>query len=200
VTGIFLAIDGPNGVGKTTATRNAVEILRAEGLMAVATEEPTRTKLGQLARDLDGQFRSEAAYACLIAADRREHLTVIEDLLKEVDVVVSDRYLPSSLVLNVGWGVSEDFILSLHDRMRYPDLTVILTADPSELEARIAARGTIPSRGEQRTSRSDENRRYTDLAPRLAELGFPVRHLDTSNRPSHEVASTIVSWIMDLHE
>lgn len=197
MTGFFVCVDGPNGVGKTTAVAGVVEMLFRLGLKVEGTKEPTETPLGQLVRRLDGRFRSEEAYACLVAADRREHIFAIDDRLRDGAVVVSDRYIPSSLVLNVARGVTEEFILRLHEGMRRPELTVILTADEGTLEARIRSRGTPLSTGDRRITRAEEAQRFTLLVPRLGTLGFPSRHLDTSTMPPHAVANAITNWIKE---
>ena len=195
MSGVFVAIDGPNGVGKSAAVKNTAEILESQGLKVLATREPTNTPLGRLAKALDGKLSSEEAYACLIAADRREHAAFIRKILSETDVVLSDRYLPSSLVLNVARGVSEEFVLAIHNKLHPPELTVILTADAKQLKERLRYRNGSSFPGEPCISRQEENKRYEDLISRLPMLGYPTRHIDTSTMKASEVAIMVAAII-----
>ena len=71
--GYFIAVDGPNGVGKSTliaAIKNKLEIL---GYDVYVTREPTDTKLGNFLREFAEQH-SGVSLACMVAADRYEHI------------------------------------------------------------------------------------------------------------------------------
>ncbi|MGH3707646.1 MAG: hypothetical protein ACRDRQ_05990 [Pseudonocardiaceae bacterium] len=48
--GVLITLDGPGGVGKSTATRLVVETLQAAGVPVHATTQPSRAPLGELAR------------------------------------------------------------------------------------------------------------------------------------------------------
>lgn len=97
--GYFIAVDGPNGVGKSTlieAIKNKLEVL---GYAVYITREPTDTKLGNFLREF-AEKHSGISLACLVAADRYEHMTnEIIPALEEGQLVISDRYILSSLVL-----------------------------------------------------------------------------------------------------
>ena len=72
--GYFIAVDGPNGVGKSTlieAIKNKLEVL---GYAVYITREPTDTKLGNFLREF-AEKHSGISLACLVAADRYEHMT-----------------------------------------------------------------------------------------------------------------------------
>lgn len=73
--GYFIAVDGPNGVGKSTliaAIKNKLEIL---GYDVYVTREPTDTKLGNFLREFAEQH-SGVSLACMVAADRYEHVPI----------------------------------------------------------------------------------------------------------------------------
>jgi dTMP kinase len=50
VTGLFISIDGPGGIGKSTLVNAAVERLRATGHHVHPTTEPSRSPLGTFTR------------------------------------------------------------------------------------------------------------------------------------------------------
>ena len=112
--GIFVSIDGPGGVGKSTAARLICEQLTAQGRQVCLTAEPSRTPLGEMIRASTDTYCG-IALACLVAGDRHHHLaTEIRPQLHAGAIVISDRYLPSSLVLQRMDGVDQDTIWQLN--------------------------------------------------------------------------------------
>ncbi|HKS50107.1 MAG TPA: hypothetical protein VJT49_34380 [Amycolatopsis sp.] len=68
------------------------------------------------------------ALACLCAADRHHQFaTEIVPALREGQVVVCDRYVASSLVLQGLDGLSAEVVWQLNHGVYRPDLSVILT-------------------------------------------------------------------------
>lgn len=95
-----------------------------------------------MARDGTHAFHG-LTLACLVAADRYHHLaTEIRPALAAGYMVICDRYLPSSLVLQRLDGVPTECVWSLHVHADRPDLTVILAGDPQLCQRRAARRGT----------------------------------------------------------
>jgi dTMP kinase len=98
VSSLFIAVEGPNGVGKTTVARLLADRLAEHGSAGVhLTGEPTRTPLGQLLRRQES-FLHGKALALALAADRAAHIeTEIIPRLDDGLHVVTDRYVASSL-------------------------------------------------------------------------------------------------------
>lgn len=99
----FIVIEGLDGAGTTTQMKAVAEAFDQAGVHCHATFEPTSSPLGNLVRSV---LRKEVvttplALAMLFAADREDHLyhpiTGIVDTLAKGTVVISDRYLFSSL-------------------------------------------------------------------------------------------------------
>ena len=99
----FIVIEGLDGSGTTTQMKAVTEALDQAGVNCHATFEPTSSALGNLVRSV---LRKEVvttplALAMLFSADREDHLhhpiTGIVERLSQGAVVVSDRYLFSSL-------------------------------------------------------------------------------------------------------
>lgn len=170
--GLFVSIDGPGGVGKSTTITLVVERLRARGTDVHPTTEPSRTPLGNLVRASTDTY-SGLALAYLVAADRHHHVaTEIRPRLRAGAVVVCDRYVPSSLVLQGMDGVADEEIWRLNGGLDRPDLAVVLNADPDVLAGRLAARGGTHSRFERQPGSSQaESDLYREAATRLAAAG-----------------------------
>ena len=144
VTGRFVVLEGGDGSGKSTQLRRLAAWLRDEGLDVVETFEPGATAAGAAIRELL-LHRTEpldpVAEALLMAADRAEHVaTVIRPALERGAWVVSDRFLPSSLVYQGvvrGLGVEE---VAACNRLAVgevvPDAVVLLDVSDTVAESR----------------------------------------------------------------
>src|SRR4051812_19970758 len=105
-TGMFIAVDGPKRSGKTTALDLVTPKLTASGVRVYRTKEPTA----------DFNLSQEESLAGLdlappLADARDRHVShEIQPALAENDVVISDRYIASSLVFQVLDGVPLDLV------------------------------------------------------------------------------------------
>jgi dTMP kinase len=99
--GRFIALEGPDGAGKSVQAARLVDGLRAHGLPVTFTREPGGTHLGEQIRDIvlnpGPTQRSGEADALLFHAARAQNVReVIRPALARLDVVVTDRFLWSS--------------------------------------------------------------------------------------------------------
>lgn len=195
--GLFVTLDGPGGAGKSTLVRLLADHLTAAGYPVLATREPTDGQLGQIARHLTGTY-SGPALACLVAADRYHHLAAeIQPALDSGRLVLCDRYVPSSYVLQTRDGVPLEYVRQLNALAPRPDLAVLVTADPDILEDRLRARGAH-SRFEHDGSSRVEASMYDDLANVLAEDGFPMWRVDTGDDAPQLAVQLISGRIAEL--
>jgi dTMP kinase len=191
MTGLLVTLDGPGGTGKTTATVAVVAELNRRGHEAHATAEPSSGPIGTLARGLVNEVTGHAL-ACLVAADRYHHLaTEIRPSLAAGDIVVCDRYLASTLVLQGRDGLPQSWLLALNEHVDLPGLTVILTAEPPILAARLDQRGRHDRFEEQPATPGAEDAMFAASADVLARRGVPVIRIDTSHLAPQEVAARI---------
>jgi len=137
--GLFIAFEGGEGSGKTTQARLIAIWLREIGYDVVTTHEPGATKVGMRLRalllDTAHTGMSPHAEALMYAADRAEHVaSVIKPALDRGAVVISDRYVDSSLAYQGnGRGLSNADIAQLNSWAtggRMPDLTILLDMPP----------------------------------------------------------------------
>jgi dTMP kinase len=137
--GVFIAFEGGEGAGKSTQVRLLHDWLRDSGHRVLVTFEPGDTPVGERLRAvLLGHETGELAprtEALLYAADRAEHVaTVVAPALSEGTVVVTDRYLDSSIAYQgAGRELAADDVARLSrwatDGL-LPNLTVLLDVDP----------------------------------------------------------------------
>ena len=169
-TGRFVVLEGGDASGKTTQVALLVKRLQAEGHDVVETFEPGATSLGRAIRAvlLDGDEMEPLAETLLLAADRAQHVReVVIPSLQAGKVVVSDRFLPSSLAYqgvgrNVGVGTVERINVAARGGVE-PHIVVVLDV-PDD----VAASRHDPGDRLERAG-ADFHRRvraaYRDLAP-----------------------------------
>ena len=157
--------------------------LRAKGHEVVSTFEPGGTPVGQRLRTellgvrTDGAGLSPRAEALLFAADRAEHVaTVIRPALERGAVVVSDRYVDSSIAYQgAGRELEPGDVARISrwatDGLR-PDLTVLLDLPPEVALQRV----DIPDRLESESIDFHERVRAHFLSLAAVSPGELRRH------------------------
>lgn len=196
--GVFVTLDGLGGAGKSTTTRHLHQHLATAGYTVHTTTQPSHAELGEIARHGTDTY-SGHALACLVAADRYHHLaTEIRPQLAAGRIVLCDRYVASSYVLQRMDAVPIEFIEALNAAADIPDLPIILTADPAVTAHRIGRRGAH-SRFETgiATSRAEADL-YRDTTRRLADQGWPLLTIDTTRTPVEQVTGVIAGQIAQL--
>lgn len=155
--GLFISFEGIDGVGKSTQLDLLVEFLNEQGRTVCRTLEPGGTDLGREIRELLLHRKGEVApraEALLFAADRAHHVaTVVRPALDRGDVVVTDRYLDSSVAYqgsgrDLGFNQVRDLSLFAVDGL-LPNLTVLLDLDAAKAAARRSNTGAEPDRLER---------------------------------------------------
>ncbi len=175
--GRFIVFEGGEGSGKSTQVRRLVETLEAYGRSVIDTREPGATPIGKRIRSLvldrpddDDEPLAPRAEALLYAADRAHHVaTVIQPALLRGTIVVSDRYIDSSLAYQgAGRSLPPEEIKWVSrwatGGLR-PDLVVLLDIDPAVGLARVRDRGaTDRLESEQISFHHRVRRAFLDLA------------------------------------
>jgi dTMP kinase len=194
--GMFVSVDGPSGAGKSTIVRHLAQMLVAAGEDVHVTAEPSNGPIGQLCRELTETVTGHAL-ACLYAADRYHHVeTEIRPMLAAGKTVISDRYVPSGLVMQRFDGVDPAFLWQLNAEAERPDLAVILEADPEIIADRLHDRGAHNRFQLTPDSSHAEVHFYRQATERLIQAGFDVFHVDCNKRPPEQVAACIRDRLM----
>ena len=202
--GVFVVFEGGEGAGKSTQVTLLADALRARGQDAVVTREPGATDVGARIRGLvldRGDTPSPRAEALLYAADRAHHVaTVVRPALARGAVVISDRYVDSSLAYQ-GAGrtlpVQEiSWLSSWATGGLKPDLVVLLDVEPSVGLGRVDSRGEGIDRLESESRSFHDRVRYAFLDLAAAD---PKRYLVLdATRPTVEIAEAVIQRVMRL--
>ncbi|CAB4162303.1 Tmk Thymidylate kinase [uncultured Caudovirales phage] len=133
--GKFITFEGDDGTGKSTQARRLQTALRAVGVAAVLTREPGGSGGGEMIRNLlleHGPW-SAATQVHLFSAARQDHVeNLIEPHLAAGYWVVCDRYYDSMVAYQRANGYTGIF----QAPPLWPDLTILLTADPAVAKRR----------------------------------------------------------------
>lgn len=153
--GLFVALEGGDGAGKSTQVTLLCRALEQSGHTVVRAREPGGTPIGEKVRALvleHGHGDIDARTEALLFAASRAALVhqVIVPTLERGDVVVCDRYIDSSVAYQgAGRGLGTRAVLDMNlwatDGLR-PDLTVLLDVDPAEGRSRRTAGAAVEDR------------------------------------------------------
>lgn len=145
---MFITFEGGEGSGKSTVIKEIAKRIADTGREVILTREPGGTPIGEEIRNVILEKKNTAmdprTEALLYAASRRQHLVEkIIPALKQGKVVISDRFLDSSLAyqgMARGLGMAEVYQLNLFaTEGMEPDLTIYLSLDPEAGIERIEA-------------------------------------------------------------
>jgi dTMP kinase len=163
----------------------------------VSTTEPSDTTLGRLVRSSETHLTGRTL-ALAVAADRYDHIaTTILPSLTSGRVVVCDRYVQSSLVLQRLDGLELDEIWAYNAFVRPPDLSVYLVDDPSAIQRRLAERPRR-SRLEEAGSPARELTLYNDAFEVLAQRSWYQHRVDCRGQGPEDVAAMALRHIDHL--
>jgi dTMP kinase len=207
----FVIFEGGDGSGTTTQ----MELLRRRFTpgredagtgekpvlpVLFSTAEPTAGPVGRLIRSaLKGEVKMRGeTLARLFAADRGEHLYGSGGIIERTgrgELVVSDRYTPSSLVYQ-GLECGEELPRTLNAIFPVPELVLFFDLDPALASERIKNR---PDREiyEYLDFQIRVRERYRALLPEFAGLGSRVETIDAAQSPE-EVAGALWGAILKM--
>jgi len=100
--GLFIAIDGIHGCGKTAVVKRLAGRSSKRGYSVIATREIGGSKLGEKIRklmdDLDADKDAEASLLLVLAARAQHVEQLIRPSLAQNKVIITDRFTPSTYV------------------------------------------------------------------------------------------------------
>ena len=197
----FIVLEGGEGAGKSTQSRALADYLEARGHRVRRTREPGGTPAAEAVRaillDPDNAGLDDRAEALLFAAARGDHAArVIRPALDAGEIVISDRYLDSSVAYQgVARALGAERVADLSlwaTGGLVPDLTIVLDVDPALGLARVVG----PDRLEAEPVEWHERVRqaFLDIAART-----PDRYLVLDgSRPAEDLAVEIAAVVSAL--
>ncbi|MFX1567974.1 MAG: dTMP kinase [Promethearchaeota archaeon] len=137
---LFIALEGIDGSGTSTHSHLLKGFLESKGFNVHLTMEPSESDIGKLVRKyLKNKNIPPATDALLFATDRNLHYhNEIKKKLEEGYIVISDRYIESSIVYQSAQSdkISVEWVIEINKFVEFPDVTIVLDIDPKMALAR----------------------------------------------------------------
>jgi len=191
--GVFICVEGLDASGKTTQSKLLVRNLRRKGFDAVYTTEPSHGRIGRLIRKhvLTGKNRlSGVLEALLFAADRVDHSErEVVPALKADKVVVTDRYLYSSLAYQGATGLDLKWVEEVNRWAIKPDVTIYIDISPEIVLKRLKREKSI-------METLQNQRRVREIYLKLVE-NYGLRVVD-GNKSRRVVAQEIMNVVINF--
>jgi len=192
--GFFICVEGLDGCGKTTQAKLLVKKLK-KSYGAVYTVEPSRGKIGTFIKKycLHGKKRLPSIVeALLFAADRFEHVeNEVLPALNEGKLVISDRYVYSSLAYQGVAGLDLEWIKKINEHALRPDLAIFIDVDPEIVIKRLKRKKSV-------MENLETQRKVREVYMKFVENGELVK-ID-GNKSKKEVANEILTLILGFLE
>ncbi|MCG2863431.1 MAG: dTMP kinase [Vulcanisaeta sp.] len=173
---MFIAIEGIDGSGKSTVISRLRDRLVDRGFRVHVTSEPSQSPIGRLIRDWllkqNANVAHPSVFALLFVADRVQHYYgEVKPMLDRGYLVISERYMESTLAYQGAMGLPMDWLIELHRFVPRPDLTIILDVPVNVAMSRLSSR--------RRLEVFEINRDFLErvrelLLRRALELNYPV--------------------------
>ena len=199
-SGLFITLEGVDGVGKSTQAVLLKNRLRKAGFPVLLLAEPGSTILGNRLRRLLKYFRydmsAQAELHLFLAARTQLVQERVVPALQQGMIVICDRYCDSTVAYQgYGRGIPIDQIQWMNDiaTMKVlPDLTILLDMPPEQsLQRRATSRHDRIERQSGASGSPDMIQRIRDGFLELARLE-PHRWMIINARESKKVISEII--------
>jgi dTMP kinase len=201
--GLFISLEGIEGVGKSTNLAFTAELVRRAGYEVVTTREPGGTELGERVREwilhgTHGSLSPEVEVLLMFAARARHLDEVIRPALAAGRCVVCDRFTDATFAYQGGGRrASRTLLEALRTEVQHglePDLTLLLDAPLDIGASRISSRDPDHFEREQRPFFERVRAEYLSLATQ-----FPQRmKIVDAALPLQQVQSQIEEQIAAL--
>jgi dTMP kinase len=192
--GFFICVEGLDGCGKTTQARLLARRLR-DTYDTVYTAEPSGGKIGRFIRQycLHAEERwSSIVEALLFAADRFEHVNnEVLPRVNEGKLVISDRYVYSSLAYQGAAGLDLAWIERMNEHAIRPDLAIFIDVAPEVVVQRLKPRRSV-------MENLETQRKVRQVYLSFVEKGELV--MIDGNAPKPEVADDILRVVLGFLE
>jgi dTMP kinase len=192
--GFFICIEGLDGCGKTTQARLLARRLR-DTYDAVYTAEPSNGAIGRFIKRccLHAEKRwSSIVEALLFAADRFDHVkNEVLPWISEGKLVISDRYVYSSLAYQGAMGLDLAWIERMNEHAIRPDLAIFIDVIPEVVVQRLKPRRSV-------MEDLETQRKVREVYLSFVEKGELV--MIDGNAPKPEVADDILRVVLGFLE
>lgn len=204
MAGLFIALEGPDGSGKSTITKLLGDYFKDKDIDHIITREPGGTSIGEKIRELvldtNNTEMGPETEALLYAASRGQHVhEKIAPALKEGKVVLCERFVFSSLAYQgVGRDLGIKEVKAINDfaiKDIYPDLILFFHIDPE-----VTLKRKTTKHGADRLEKEGNdfhNRVYNGYMELIKMYPKNIKIIDAT-KPINDVLNQSIKEIEDL--
>jgi|SRR5690625_251825 len=203
---MFITLEGIDGSGTTTQVQRLAQALRTADKAVTTTYEPSDGRIGRLIREAlqrralqHGDAGPDPSMlALLFAADRIDHLrTVVEPALARGEIVISDRYVHSSLAYQ-GAMLDARWVDAINAGARRADLVLWLDVPVEDALARVSHRGEAREIFEQREMLLAVQQRYQHAMHLRGEQVIRVDGTGTADAVTERLLHTVKTRLLSF--
>ena len=202
---MFIVFEGLDGSGKSTISKKIFSILNKK-YKVIFTKEPCGTSFKKKFKNLISTINSKNFFESeilLFEAERIIHLKEkIIPAIKEKKIVISDRFIDSSLVYQ---GLKNNFdlkkILNLHKNFSpklIPDLTFYFYADEKTLLERIKKRKKIDKFDDEVLKNIIKYKDYYENLYKNYKISKKIIKIDNTKRTINSILKEVLSEIYNF--
>ena len=190
---MFIVFEGLDGSGKSTILEKIKSLFQNKNLNFISTKEPFGTKYKDLFKETIHKkdfLNFSSLQFLLFQAERMTHLKeIIIPALNDKKIVISDRFLPSSLVYQgLNGKLNVDFMTKIHDefcenefnKKIHPDLIFYFHASDKILKERIKSKKNLDHFDEGTFQEIKKFKEYYSIILNKKNLYKKLIKIDTS--------------------
>lgn len=186
---IFVNIDGPDGVGKSSLVKGLCEYYESKGKKVSTLHFPRyQTPIGQIIKEAlyNRTAMDSRALQMLYSADRINFTKFdLPQLEQELDILFVDRYITSGIVFGEIDGVPASDIKLFDATSKKPDINLILLATPETLMRRMS------DKQRDKFETLNTQRRAIEIYENIDSHVNPVYFINAEN-PKHKVLNNTI--------
>jgi len=196
IRGLYVAVEGIDGAGKTTICKFLVDKLEKDGYRVKYVVEPYIKAIKEFLYKYPTDPDVETY---LFAADRIIlQKSIIIPALEQGYIVISDRSIYSNIAYQSVRGLSEEFIVGVNRAIKYPDIVVLLDIDATTAIDRIKKAGRRLTKFESIEFLEKVRNKFLQISKRYNNLSS--FYIVDSNKPLDKVKEKCLQIIIKALE
>jgi len=189
----FIVLEGLDGSGKSTQLSLLSHKMTKQGLLHIATRQPSDGPAGTLVREaLYTNAMENETLALLFAADRYQHVKkTVAPALNQGKHVLCDRYYYSNLVYQAGDAEALTRLMAYNQVVmeeNRPDIVLFLDVAPEECMRRLQSREDASSIYENLARLKEDRNRFANV---FNKLGGNVIIVDANSTDKNIVSNQL---------
>lgn len=196
---MFIAIDGPDGIGKTTLANKIINKLKNElCIESILTTEPTKSKLGmEIRKQLSLGNTDNKLLLNMFLQDRKEHIeNEIIPSIQNKKIILTDRYKYSTVVYQYFQGFTIKELIEMNDFLS-PDVIFIVNGSFELIKERMDRRAIDKEIFEQDNYIKESIKLYSQM-----NLFFPNENIlfIDGRKTLEELENEVVKIIVEMYK